>query len=236
MLHGEARHKQLSVVIGHRGAPRLCPENSLAGFERAAAAGLRWVELDVQASRDGHAFVYHDYEVREAGGQLLSSMDATALRAVKLDEQGTPIPALAEVLALAQRLKLGLVLEIKSRDGREQDDAEALLRALEANAPAEGVIASFQPQALELVHQAQPSWPLALNAMRLPARAPELVGNIHFDARAADRRMLQRLRAEGYGLYSFTVNDAPQARELFAMGVHGVFSDEPGLLRELEQA
>ncbi|MBF2735320.1 MAG: hypothetical protein ISN26_04445 [Betaproteobacteria bacterium AqS2] len=227
-----ARHCRLARLIGHRGAPWLCPENSLAGFERAAALGYRWVELDVQASRDGRAFVHHDYEIAAAGGRLLADMDAAELREVRLDEAGTPLPELEEVLVLARRLELGLVVEIKSREGRERRDADATLAALAAGRPANCMVASFQPAALEHVHAAAPELPLALNVMRLAAQAPPEVANIHFAAASAERGAVGRLRDAGYGLYAFTVNERARVAELLAMGAHGVFTDDHALLAE----
>ena len=46
--------------IGHRGAPRQAPENTLASFNRALELGADGIELDVHLSRDGHAVVIHD--------------------------------------------------------------------------------------------------------------------------------------------------------------------------------
>src|SRR6266481_1967754 len=44
------------LVIGHRGAPRLAPENTLASFEAAVAAGADLVEFDVgRELRIGHS-------------------------------------------------------------------------------------------------------------------------------------------------------------------------------------
>jgi glycerophosphoryl diester phosphodiesterase len=47
-------------LIAHRGYPRHYPENTLVGFEAAAAAGARFVETDVQLSSDGVPFLFHD--------------------------------------------------------------------------------------------------------------------------------------------------------------------------------
>ena len=41
------------IKIGHRGAPTLAPENTLASFEQAFKNGLKGIELDVQLSKDG---------------------------------------------------------------------------------------------------------------------------------------------------------------------------------------
>ena len=50
----------LPRVIGHRGAPRHAPENTLASIDAAHRLGVRWVENDVQRTRDGRLVVLHD--------------------------------------------------------------------------------------------------------------------------------------------------------------------------------
>ena len=45
---------------GHRGARGLAPENTIAGFARALAAGVHMLELDVVMSADNELVVHHD--------------------------------------------------------------------------------------------------------------------------------------------------------------------------------
>jgi glycerophosphoryl diester phosphodiesterase len=49
-------------VVGHRGAAREAPENTVASFARAVALGADGVEADVCRTRDGHFVVWHDNE------------------------------------------------------------------------------------------------------------------------------------------------------------------------------
>lgn len=51
------------LIIGHRGASGLAPENTLASFSLAVALGADGVEMDVQLSRDGRPVVMHDTRV-----------------------------------------------------------------------------------------------------------------------------------------------------------------------------
>lgn len=58
---GEAWDLLFAPPVAHRGlwSPHGAPENSLAGFQAACAAGYG-IELDVQLSADGEAMVFHD--------------------------------------------------------------------------------------------------------------------------------------------------------------------------------
>jgi glycerophosphoryl diester phosphodiesterase len=119
-------------VQGHRGARGLAPENTLAGFRAALAAGATTWELDIGLSRDGAVVVCHDRRLngditRDSSGQWLTAptptlhslslaelkrFDVGRLRpgsayAAQWPEQqaadGERLPTLAEVFALARR-------------------------------------------------------------------------------------------------------------------------------------
>ena len=56
--HDPARGRPL--VVGHRGAMGLAPENTLESFELAFELGADMLELDVHPTRDGRLVVIHD--------------------------------------------------------------------------------------------------------------------------------------------------------------------------------
>ena len=51
---------RMPLILGHRGAPVVAPENTLAGFRKAIEMGSDGIELDVHLSRDGQIVVVHD--------------------------------------------------------------------------------------------------------------------------------------------------------------------------------
>ena len=51
------------IIVGHRGAAGVAPENTLFAFEAALQAGADGVEFDVQRTRDGHLVVFHDEDI-----------------------------------------------------------------------------------------------------------------------------------------------------------------------------
>ena len=55
-----ANGNEAPILIGHRGAAGIAPENTLAAFKAGSQAGVDFVELDVQLSRDGVPFIFHD--------------------------------------------------------------------------------------------------------------------------------------------------------------------------------
>ena len=49
------------LIIAHRGASHLAPENTLTAFRLAKTLGADGFECDVQITRDRHLVVAHDY-------------------------------------------------------------------------------------------------------------------------------------------------------------------------------
>jgi len=79
------------LVIGHRGAAGLAPENTLAAFATAFALGVDAVELDVQLSRGGQLVVYHDFTLkpeitRTQDGEWLDMWTGLAIKDLSLSE------------------------------------------------------------------------------------------------------------------------------------------------------
>lgn len=81
------------LVVGHRGAMGLAPENTLESFELAFDLGADLVELDVHLTRDGHPVVFHDDTLerttdlarRRPGGGRVHVSDLTLAELQELD-------------------------------------------------------------------------------------------------------------------------------------------------------
>lgn len=63
----QAIAKTKPLIIGHRGASALAPENTLAAFKRALTDGAAGVELDVRLASDGVPVVVHDASLNRTG-------------------------------------------------------------------------------------------------------------------------------------------------------------------------
>lgn len=116
---GEAWERLFAPPIAHRGlwSPEGPPENSLAAFQAACAAGYG-VELDVQLSADGEAMVFHDDDLERMTGAPGRIGDRTAADLGELRLAGTDerIPTLSEALGVIGRRALAHV-ELKTPHG-----------------------------------------------------------------------------------------------------------------------
>lgn len=132
--------------FAHRGLhtpDKSVPENSLAAFERAAAAGYG-MELDVQLSKDGEVVVFHDDDLKRVCGvdARVDELTYSELCGLRLCDSDEGIPLFSEVLSLVDG-RGPLIVELKTgRHNRELCRKTLdLLRAYQGHA----CIESFDP-------------------------------------------------------------------------------------------
>lgn len=120
-------------------------ENSRAAFAAAIAKG-HGIELDVQASRGGDAFVFHDYQLERLTDETGPVIARTAqeLEGIRLEGTDEAIPTLAEILDLIGG-RVPLLIEVKAKDRLVTPLCLSVFRALEGYRGAVGVM-SFNPE------------------------------------------------------------------------------------------
>ncbi len=245
-LEGRTAPPRLPPVIGHRGAAAWAPENTLAGLRRAKALGCTWVEFDVRLTGDGAPVLCHDplLDRTTNGSGLVSAKSLAAIRECDAGSwfdpsfAGERVPTLDEVLLLAAELDLGANVEMKSDRGREYATAAAVattVQRLRGRTPAV-LVSSFLPSALAALRELAPQIPRGLLFRFIPRGWAELALRLGCTMIGADQRRLRpsrvaAIRAAGYKLAAFTVNDPARARLLFDWGVTSVFSDAPDIIR-----
>ena len=225
-------------MIGHRGAAAYAPENTLAGLRRAKVLGCAWVEFDVRLTGDGALVLCHDPRLDRTtnGSGLVSAQSLAAIRELDAGSWFDPsfaderVPTLDEALLLASELGLGANVEIKSDRGRESATAAAVATAvdrLRGRAPAV-MVSSFLPSALAALRDLAPEIPRGALFRFIPRGWAEMALRLGGTMIGADHRRLRApriaaIRAAGYGLAAYTVNDPARARLLFDWGVTSVF-------------
>jgi glycerophosphoryl diester phosphodiesterase len=194
------------LVIAHRGASSELPENTIPAFERAIELGSDYVEFDVRTDPGGTLVVSH--------GRVRSP---------------TPdVPTLDEVLETC-RARVGLAVEIK-----EARATERTLAALETHRVADEsvIVVSFLPRVVLETRRRRPELRTVQHVDYFPLRAAAQfawAAGIR-EGRSADRAIRAAHRL-GLAATVYTVNDESRMRELADLGVAGIFTDRPDLLR-----
>jgi len=236
-------------LIAHRGHARVAPENTLAAVDSALAAGARAVEIDVQLSADGEAFLMHDRTLermcgrRESLGEL-SGAQLRELRAAEPERFGQRFAAepLASLAAFSERIarapQVHAYVEIK-RVSIERFGVDAVLDAvLPMLLPIHGrcTLISFDVGVLRAARQRThlPVGPVLITWEQ--RRDPRLVGLEPQVVFCDDEKLpaVGPLDVPGGALAVYEVDTAHRARQLFASGVRFVetFAVE-ALLNEL---
>ena len=124
----------MTLIIGHRGARDLWPENSLAGFRNLLDLVVDGVELDVHLTAAGEMVVIHDPTLERTTGRTgpVSELKLGEHRDVWLEPagMGERIPDLDEVLAIYAATELEVHIEIKAdAHGKRYEGLEARVAA-----------------------------------------------------------------------------------------------------------
>ena len=212
-------------LIGHRGAPRERPENTIASFLRALDLGADAIELDVHATRDGVVVVHHDFHV-----QKRPIADLTAAEVADLRVSGEPIPTLSDVLETVGS-RATVYVEIKGR-AIEQRVIAAIARLSNVEAVP---IHSFDHRAVARARALQPaltSGILVVSYLVEPEHALRAAGARDYwqEWTMIDEHLVRTIHAAGGRVIAWTVNEPDEARRLAALGVDGICTDQLQLI------
>jgi glycerophosphoryl diester phosphodiesterase len=219
--------------IAHRGARRELPENSLPAFQRAFERGADAIELDVHATRDGVVIVHHDpsfgREVSPAPlrGRRLAELTSDEVAGARL-AAGAAVPTLAAVLAAVPSGRR-VYVEMKGL-GIEQAVADVVRRA-----GVECAVHSFDHFGIERLREIAPEIPRGVLYERGPR---DLVSEMRRAGardvwprwKLIDAALVAAVHEEGGRVIGWTVNTATAIRDLTALGVDGICSDDVRLV------
>jgi len=245
------------LVIGHRGAAALAPENTIAAFRAAVDLGVDMVELDVLALRRGPLVVAHSDRLEEVThGAATGRVDGRSL-----DELREVAPALAtfdEALAwfAVEAPHVGIHVDLKLRERLDE-----VVRLLDSHGVSErAVVSSVHPDALHDVARVstcvrlaltypddrlrasrhrplQPVVKAVLASLRvaLPLRLPGMIsaagaGALMLQHRVITRRAVSQAHALGIPVLAWTVDERADAERVIAAGVDGVITNDPRML------
>jgi glycerophosphoryl diester phosphodiesterase len=244
------------LIIGHRGASAVAPENTLAAFERALRDGADGIEFDVRLARDGVPVVIHDATLRRTAGidaqiAALSSSDLAAVDVGSWFNRRRPVhaapayaretvPTLAGVFKTIAPRCLRLYVELKC----DLEETTSLVERVVAEVRAHKlerrvVIESFTLAAVAEAKRIAPEVRAAAAFERRPGRplpAARTLFKRARDCRADElalarslvsRRTVEAARARGLQTVVWTVDHPSWARKALALGLCALITNDP---------
>ncbi len=224
----------IPLVIAHRGDSSRALENSLEAVRFALSLPVDMIELDIRKSRDNRLYVMHDKDTArtaEANIDIEQSV-SDEIAEIKL-KNGEPVPVLDEVLALVAG-KVGLNLEIKS------EGAGALCAAKLAGSAYKGaaLISSFKEREVLDARRVMPG--LAVSGIFDEFALKDVggykakgYGAISLKKKTVTEELVSACHDKKIKVYVWTVNDEEEMKKFISWGVDGIYSNKPGVLKEL---
>lgn len=247
------------MIIAHRGASGVAPENTTASIEAAIDGGADVVEIDVQRTRDGRLVNFHDctldrttdIAVRRAGetGLSVSDLDLVELQQLDVGSWFGPTHATARILTLQEvvaqaRGRVGLLVEISPCPhyvGTGLPDQIVTELQAEPGYVDETLeqdqlwVQSFNPDDGRRVRELLPTVPIGLLTRERPtpeeiAGAAGWADQINPPCETVDDELVESVHRAGLALNCWTVNEVADADRLIALGVDGLITDYPARL------
>ncbi len=236
------------VIFAHRGASAHAPENTLAAFELAVRQGAPAIELDAMLCASGEVVVIHDDRLERTtnGRGLVRETPLSALRALDAGSSfdaafaGEHIPTLEAVF---ERLGGRVLINIELKNYATPADAlpERVADLVQRHHLQTKVLfSSFNPLALRRIRARLPDAPIALltTASKLGRMLNGPLGRLlvpydalHPERRAVTAALVQAVHRRGGRVHVYTVNSRAEMQRLYALGVDGIFTDDPLIVR-----
>lgn len=230
------------IPFAHRGGASDVPENTMPAFQYAVDAGYHYVETDVQVTADGALVAFHDNDLTRTCGRSgrISELPWSEVRTAMVDG-AAPIPLLEDLLGTWPDLRVNidcksnaavdaLVATLRRCDALDRVCVGAFsdtrMRRLKARL-GDRLCTALAPAGVAALRFGRPRTSGA-DAAQVPVAQGRLtVVNGAFVARA---------HSLGVQVHVWTIDDPAEMSRLLDLGVDGIMTDRPLVLREvLEQ-
>jgi glycerophosphoryl diester phosphodiesterase len=221
-------------AIGHRGAPQIAPENTLASLEAAADLGADLIETDIQYSKDGTPILMHDETVdrmTDGTGRVDQLTDEEI--SVLTVNGGGRVPTLVQALQSLKARSAQLLLEIKGPRSASAVD-EALKLVSDAGMTGRTILQSFDEQVVRDAHRSAYRTEISLLRNALDADPVEMATkfsldaySINFKGLSANPSVVEKLQENGVKVFVWTVDKEYDWQVASSQRVDGVITNVP---------
>ncbi len=229
------------IPFAHRGGASEAPENTLPAFEHAVRLGYRYIETDVHATSDGVLVAFHDDRLDRVTDRtgVIAELPWSEVSKARVDGS-EPIPLLEDILGTWPDLRVNI-------DPKADNSVDPLIDTLRRTGAVDRVcIGAFSDQRIERVRAAL--GPRLCTGMG-PDAMVDLIRafqgeQVTFRSAAAQippvdprgrplatTELVDTAHAHGIAVHVWTIDDPDEMRALLDVGVDGIMTDRPAVLR-----
>jgi len=238
--------KNRILIIGHRGASAIAPENTLKAFEKAIELKADFIEFDVQETLDGELVIAHDEDIRRITGRegVISKMTLNELKMLDFGEC-EKIPTLEELIKLTKnRIKLNC--EIKIKDITEK--VINLIRKWDIFDTT--IVSSFFHEELLTIQKLEPSIKLAsleptpgtikIDWIKKKEMIEYCINNklyaINPIVMMVDQQFIDYAHANDIKVFPWTVDSRVAIKKLIRLGADGIITNDITKVKDILQS
>ncbi len=218
------------MIMGHRGAAALEPENTLLSIKKAIEIGVNAVEIDVHLSKDKEIVVIHDSTLDRTTNGTGPVSNYTLSELKKLNAGiGETIPTLKEVMELTDK-KVRLVVELK-----EKDTEKIVVEQIKKNGFKDNVyVISFWHRLVKNVKEMDSGIKTGVLLVGCPVDT-SIADQISADALVmkytfVDAEFVELSHNNGLKVFIWNIDDPDLIKPFVDIGVDGIGSNNPGIL------
>ena len=233
------------IPFAHRGGASECPENTMSAFQRAVDLGYRYLETDVHVTADGVLVAFHDDTLDRVSDQVgrIADLPWSTVSKARVGADGEEsVPRFEDLLGAWPDVRINV-------DPKHDSAVEPLIDALHRTAAFDRVcVGAFSDRRLARVRRlggprlatslgprdigrlraasyGVPTGPLPSPCVQVPLRR----GRIPL----VDPRFVDAAHRRGMQVHVWTIDDADEMRRLLDLGVDGIMTDRPAVLRDV---
>lgn len=233
------------IAFAHRGGSLEAPENTMAAFQACVDLGYGYIETDAVATADGKLLCFHDDRLDRLTDQtgIIGEMTYAEVRSARVADL-EPIPLMEDVLTAWPKVKFNI-------EPKNDGAVDGLLQAIERTGTLNRVcLGSFAQSRLDRIRAAMDGTictalgeievrRMLLAGLRLPVRritgacaqVPMRRGRFP----VVTRRLVKTAERLGLRVHVWTIDRRDEMEQLLDLGVHGIMTDRPTLLKAVLQ-
>lgn len=216
------------LIIGHRGAKGLAPENSLAALEAALKARSAMIHIDVRVSADGIPLLWSNPKIQSTEGRSLA---ITKTEFIQLQQARPDLLTLEAALQFVDR-RADMIIELKPGTPTDPIIATIEPRLVKNWVESDIIVTSHDYKLLKQIKIKAPQIMLAVSdkwsGVRASRRAKKLgTARLIMDKRWLWGGFIKSISRHEYKLSAYTINNPRQAAKWEKHGLYAVITDYP---------